>query len=285
MSIKIPRWGLKGLNCTFIIIENLNGEYKILQNLKEEFMHLNDIGKYWDKRAEGYSLAINEEFENEVRDIWIEKFEKYRPVEGKMKCLEIGCGPGFLSTLLAINGNDVTSIDYSDEMLEKAKENSEKNGVKLNLLKMDAQNLDFEDNTFDLVVNRNVTWNLEEPKKAYREWLRVLKPGGRIIINDGNHYFSYYDEKYAKFKELREAKHKNEPHKFMMGVDPTYINELARELPLSKVERPVWDADFFINEGVSSISIDPVKATLQDENGDDVSVIAHFDICVTKPAK
>ena len=244
--------------------------------------HLEGIGKYWDKRAEGYSLAINEEFENEVRDIWIAKFEKYRPVEGKMKCLEIGCGPGFISTLLAINGNDVTSIDYSDEMLGRAKENSEKNGVSLNLMKMDAQNLDFEDNTFDLVVNRNVTWNLEEPEKAYREWLRVLKPGGRILINDGNHYYRYYNERYAKFREIKKKEVGDQPHKFMLGVDPQYIDDLARELPLSKVERPVWDVEFFLNEGVKNISIDPVKASVTDENGEEVSVIAHFDLCVTK---
>ena len=44
---------------------------------------------------------------------------------------------------------------------------------------MDAQKLDFEDNTFDVVISRNLTWNLEHPDVAYREWVRVLKVGGK----------------------------------------------------------------------------------------------------------
>lgn len=156
-------------------------------------MHLEEISNYWDKRAEGYSLSINEEFGNESRDMWIKKFEKYRPTQEKMKCLELGCGPGFLSILLAIDGNDVTSVDCSDEMLMRAAENAENMGVQLELKKMDVQSLEFPDDTFDMLVTRNVTWILEEPKKAYSEWLRVLKPGGRLLINDGNHYLHYYD--------------------------------------------------------------------------------------------
>ena len=38
---------------------------------------------------------------------------------------------------------------------------------------MDAENLSFDTNTFDIVVARNVTWNLPHPDKAYAEWLRV----------------------------------------------------------------------------------------------------------------
>lgn len=41
----------------------------------------------------------------------------------------------------------------------------------------DAQALDVENNSFDVIVTRNVTWNLPRPDLAYREWLRVLKPG------------------------------------------------------------------------------------------------------------
>ena len=46
---------------------------------------------------------------------------------------------------------------------------------KIQWLQMDAQNLDFPDQTFDAVVSRNLTWNLENPTRAYQEWLRVLK--------------------------------------------------------------------------------------------------------------
>ncbi|MCQ4823180.1 class I SAM-dependent methyltransferase, partial [Eubacterium callanderi] len=58
----------------------------------------------------------------------------------------------------------------------------------------DAHTLDFEDNTFDLIVTRNLTWNLERPDEAYGEWHRVLAPGGRMLNFDANWYLHLYDE-------------------------------------------------------------------------------------------
>ena len=52
---------------------------------------------------------------------------------------------------------------------------------------MDAQNLEFEDDVFDVVISRNLTWNLKDPKRAYEEWCRVLKPGGVMINLDANY--------------------------------------------------------------------------------------------------
>lgn len=245
-------------------------------------MHLNEISDYWNKRAEGYSLSINEEFENETRDIWLEKIDRYRPVPDKMKCLELGCGPGFLSILLALNGNDIISIDCSEEMLERARENAGKMGVELDLRKMDIHTPDFPDNTFDMIVTRNVTWLLEAPEKAYSEWLRILKPGGRILINDGNHYLHYYDETYSRFRELRKKKLGDKPHRHMLGVDSKPIDDLARDFPLSKVERPAWDVGCFTKAGASEIGVVPVLGTMTDEDGEEITVISSFDLCVAK---
>ncbi len=45
--------------------------------------------------------------------------------------------------------------------------------------------MEFPDETFDLVISRNLIWNLDDPKAAYREWLRVLKPERKLMIFDG----------------------------------------------------------------------------------------------------
>lgn len=58
---------------------------------------------------------------------------------------------------------------------------------------MDAQNLTFHDNMFDVIVSRNLTWNLDSPAKAYREWYRVLKPGSILLNFDANWYAYLYD--------------------------------------------------------------------------------------------
>ena len=62
-------------------------------------------------------------------------------------------------------------------MLEKARENVGKYVDRVRFWREDAQNLDFENETFDVIISRNLTWNLEEPARAYAEWMRVLKPG------------------------------------------------------------------------------------------------------------
>ena len=59
-------------------------------------------------------------------------------------------------------------------MLEKAKENAGELCRNIHFQRMDAQKLEFADNTFDVVISRNLTWNLEHPDVAYREWVRVL---------------------------------------------------------------------------------------------------------------
>ena len=55
----------------------------------------------------------------------------------------------------------------------------------------DVQNLEnIQDGSFDVIVTRNLTWNLEEPQKAYQEWCRVLKKGG-ILLNFDAGWYNY----------------------------------------------------------------------------------------------
>ena len=71
---------------------------------------------------------------------------------------------------------------------------------------IDGSKLDFEDNTFDVVISRNLTWNLEHPDVAYREWVRVLKVGGRLLNFDANWYGYLYDEeKRLSYEEDRKS--------------------------------------------------------------------------------
>lgn len=55
----------------------------------------------------------------------------------------------------------MTAVDYTPERLKKARENAGNCLDPIIFLRMDAQNLEFEDNTFDVIISRNLTWNLE----------------------------------------------------------------------------------------------------------------------------
>ena len=66
-------------------------------------------------------------------------------------------------------GYKVTAVDYTQEMLDTAKRNAGNLCERISFYKMDAQNLEFEDDVFDVVISRNLTWNLKDPKRAYEE--------------------------------------------------------------------------------------------------------------------
>lgn len=71
-------------------------------------------------------------------------------------------------------------MDISEGMLSLAKKKARERGLDTDLRIGDAESLDFEDESFNAVVSRWVLWTLLNPKKAVREWMRVVKPGGKI---------------------------------------------------------------------------------------------------------
>ena len=87
---------------------------------------LKNIEKYWTNRAEGYSQVNLEELAGEKWPVWLSVIEEHMPkVERKgIRILDIGTGPGFFSIILSRAGYQVTAIDYTEEMLKKAKNNA-----------------------------------------------------------------------------------------------------------------------------------------------------------------
>ncbi|KUE73752.1 hypothetical protein AUQ37_07615 [Candidatus Methanomethylophilus sp. 1R26] len=103
-----------------------------------------------------------------------------------LKALEIGVGGGFLSIFLARLGCEMTAVDNSDGILAQARRNFAEAGADIDLRKIeDAQDLDFPEGTFDLIVSRKVTWHFTEPRKAYASWMKALRPGGTMMSSTG----------------------------------------------------------------------------------------------------
>ena len=84
-------------------------------------------------------------------------------------------------------GQRVEGIDLTPAMLSEAQEVAAQRGLSIVFREMDAQALDYPDESFDVVLSRNLTWTLPEPEKAYREWFRVLKPGGMLLNFDADY--------------------------------------------------------------------------------------------------
>ncbi|MDO4535970.1 MAG: class I SAM-dependent methyltransferase [Clostridium perfringens] len=222
---------------------------------------LYDIEKYWTSRTEGYNKVNVSELNSHKKDLWKDIVETNSPNinNKKIKVLDIGTGPGFFAILTSSLGYDVTSIDYTESMLEKAKSNADiyLTNHEIKFIKMDGQNLNFQDETFDLIVSRNLTWNLENPAKAYYEWFRVLKKGGRLINFDANWYLHLFD------KEKRKAYESDRINVKKMNLNDHYtctdideMEKIARKLPLSQTLRPNWDKKILHKIGFKFINID-----------------------------
>ena len=96
--------------------------------------------------------------------------------------LEVGVGTGINCSMYPSN-TEITGIDFSAGMLEKARERVARKGIgNVRLLQMDAQDLKFEDDSFDIVYAPYLISVVPDPVKVAREMRRVCKPGGRIIF-------------------------------------------------------------------------------------------------------
>ena len=216
---------------------------------------LEQIQGYWNHRYTGYSKVNQKELEGIQRERWKKQFKRLLPENQNLKVLDIGTGPGFFTIILEELGySNITGVDYSYKMLEVARENIKtygKENSSIQLMQMDAQNLEFQPESFDIIVSRNLTWNLQNPQQAYSEWLRVLKPKGVLFIFDANWYAFLQNESLEKEFEAKRQKaieEKLEDYWKGEGVDEEKMNWIVQQLPLTYQQRPQWDIDYFSSQ-------------------------------------
>lgn len=233
---------------------------------------LEQIRQYWNSRAEGYTLSNREELEDEHR-IFLWEQQIRRALNGRIcrHVLDVGCGPGFFSVLLARLGYEVTAVDYTENMLAEARKNAVHYGVDIDFRRMDAQKLDFEDGIFDLVISRNVLWNLEQPEQAYREWLRVLKPNGTVMNFDGNFYYYVTDAEYGDRTRWE--------HKHMQGINANSIDRIGEHLPMARRLRPEWDVQELQKLGAKEVCSNVTNEKILE---DGYHLILNFQVSAVK---
>ena len=216
------------------------------------------INDYWSKRADEFGDARYTDMQSEKRENWTRLIEAHLPDKRPLRALDVGTGAGFFSFILRDLGCEVTGIDYSGEMLKNAHKNCERLGyTDIRFLQMDAQNLEFEDGSFDFIFTRNVTWTLPDPATAYAEMLRVLSPGGRLMNADANYAagFKVMDEKGWTEKAAEQA---NTQYAFPARSLEMLRerNEIAKSLYIAEEERPIWDLRVLISHGVERFWLD-----------------------------
>jgi ABC-2 type transport system ATP-binding protein len=104
-------------------------------------------------------------------------------LEGTNMALELGCGTGFFSEIIADKVKHLTATDFAPEMIEQAENNLSQFG-NVEVRKEDSYNTSFTDSVFDALLLANLLHIVENPVAVLKESHRVLQSDGRIVIVD-----------------------------------------------------------------------------------------------------
>lgn len=145
---------------------------------------------------------------------------------GGTKVLDVGTGTGFVSHIAAECGLAVTALDWSQTMLDQAIAKAKAQNLSIRFVQGLTETLPFGEGDFQLLTARHVIWTLTDPVQAFREWYRVLEPGGTVWAD--------YSPRTAPGSHYRE--------------------EVERRLPLNRDIPPETVADLFRQAGFSRVS-------------------------------
>lgn len=209
----------------------------------------NRIVNYWTRRSHEFSALREKEQVSEVGLAWLSEIEKYLPAGQPLNILDVGCGTGMFSLMLAAKGHHTVGIDLTEHMVLHARELAEKQHSSALFFCRDAENPGFPDNTFDAVITRNLTWTLPHADRAYAQWLRVLKPGGILLNFDAD--YGHDNCSKENFQLPPEHAHRTMPKEMLLECE-----DIKSNLDISSQIRPLWDVRLLQDIGYTAISTD-----------------------------
>jgi len=176
----------------------------------ESKTYFDKVSGEWDKIRSGL-------FSNDVRD----KAYSVAKIEKDKLAADIGCGTGFITRGLVKKGLRVIAVDQSEKMLHQLKKKT-KNKKMIDCRVGESNKLPINDNEVDYVFANMYLHHVEDPLVAIKEMVRILKPGGKIVITDlDKHDFDFL---------------KTEQHDIWMGFDRKDIKNWFNEAGLKNAE-------------------------------------------------
>lgn len=205
------------------------------------------ITEYWNSRGQDYDKSPGH---SSLPEVWTRVLSSL--FKRKMRILDVGTGTGFIALLLAELGHEVVGIDLSKGMLEVAIEKARKKKLNIEFKLGDAENLLFDDCSFDAVICRHLLWTLPDPQKAVKEWKRVVKPKGRVVAIDGSWFDKSLKSNIKRFLgRIGVAIYeKRNPWK-----NYCYLQKISEMLPFYNNLTPEKAVKLFENAGLLNISV------------------------------
>nr|WP_255720474.1 class I SAM-dependent methyltransferase [Acuticoccus kalidii] len=146
-----------------------------------------EIKAYWSERAATFDSHPGHEIGSAAEwRAWHALLTRHLgPGQGRA-ALDLATGTAVIAHLMDDLGFRVTGLDWSEPMLEQARAKAAFRGRDIDFLMGDAEFTMLPDASFDVIVTRHLVWTLVDPPAAFREWRRVLRPDGRLLVIDGD---------------------------------------------------------------------------------------------------
>lgn len=250
------------------------------QTIRENNIEEKDIKEriqdYWTERSGDFAGLRKKELQCDMADLWWKEISAYLPKGRPLQILDVGTGSGFFAILLAEKGHQVTGIDLTPSMIEEAEKLAQSQGTEARFFVMDAECPEFADESFDVVISRNLTWTLPHPDKAYEQWSRVLKKGGILLNFDAD----YGNQVCSDQNGLPEHHaHKQIGNRLLKECDA-----IKEKLDINHYVRPVWDVHTLLQQGMKEIRIDTgVSSRVYAKKDEFYNPAPVFAICAVKP--
>jgi SAM-dependent methyltransferase len=155
--------------------------------MTRNFTLKDEIAAYWSARAESFDSSPGHGITTPGEKVaWLTLLDEGLGTLKGCEVLELASGTGEFTSILLDAGAEVTGLDLSEAMLARARAKLACAGRKARLFLGDAEATREPAGRYDVVVCRHLVWTLPEPHRAAADWLRVLRPGGRLMVIDGD---------------------------------------------------------------------------------------------------
>jgi len=146
---------------------------------------LSETRRYWDEESATFDQQPDHGLHDpKILAAWTELIESWLPAH-RSQVLDVGCGTGTLSVLLAGLGHQVVGIDLAPKMIAQAQAKAASNGQQVTFHVMDAADPQLPQNHFDVLICRHLLWALADIPQVLQRWVDLLKPGGRLVLIEG----------------------------------------------------------------------------------------------------